>query len=380
MTTARPKPWETGTSTASTTSNSTGDSVVSLASTGTSTTAPELPEKPSSLTANPMTSLNGSNMLSRTSPYYGGYGNYGSNSMYGGGMYNSYGSYGSSMYGSLYGNGMYGNRYGRMGDMGGMNNGMMGQGIVGSFTQGTEATFQLIESMIGAVGGFTQMLESTYYATHNSFFTMMSMAEQFQHLKSAMGSLLGIYALSNWIKKALRAISGGKIKISVDEFKKKIDKNKNNKDHNKDRMSLKPLLFFLAAVVGLPYVMKKLVAQMAQQQRSILNGPEGRSQGAITGSGASQDGPVDAKKLEFARALYDFNPENEDMELKLKRGDLVAILNNADSWWKCRTRDGRMGFVPYNYLQVIKRTAKEVTGVADATVKADVEEFKKLKY
>jgi peroxin-13 len=39
-----------------------------------------------------------------------------------------------------------------------------------SFSQSTQATFQLIESIVGAFGGFAQMLESTYMATHSSFF------------------------------------------------------------------------------------------------------------------------------------------------------------------------------------------------------------------
>jgi hypothetical protein len=33
-----------------------------------------------------------------------------------------------------------------------------------------EATFQIIESIVGAFGGFAQMLESTFMATHSSFF------------------------------------------------------------------------------------------------------------------------------------------------------------------------------------------------------------------
>ena len=32
------------------------------------------------------------------------------------------------------------------------------------------ATFQIIESIVGAFGGFAQMLESTFMATHSSFF------------------------------------------------------------------------------------------------------------------------------------------------------------------------------------------------------------------
>lgn len=85
--------------------------------------------------------------------------------MYGGG----YGGYGS-MYGGMGGMGM-----GGMGGMGGMYGGMPGDpndpnSLTNSFGQSTQATFQLIESIVGAFGGFAQMLESTYMATHSSFF------------------------------------------------------------------------------------------------------------------------------------------------------------------------------------------------------------------
>ena len=81
---------------------------------------------------------------------------------------------------------MYGSGYGGYGGMGGMygggmyGGGMYGQGMPGdpnnpqsltqSFGQSTQATFQLIEGIVGAFGGFAQMLESTYMATHSSFF------------------------------------------------------------------------------------------------------------------------------------------------------------------------------------------------------------------
>jgi peroxin-13 len=89
-----------------------------------------------------------------------------------GGM--GYGGYGSSMYGGM---GGYGSMYG--GGMGGMYGGMPGQmpgdpndpnGLTHGFTQSTAATFQIIENIVGAFGGFAQMLESTYMATHSSFF------------------------------------------------------------------------------------------------------------------------------------------------------------------------------------------------------------------
>jgi peroxin-13 len=88
----------------------------------------------------------------------GGYG-----SMYGGG-YGGMGGMGG-MYGGM-GMGM-GGMYGGMGMPGDPNN---PQSLTQSFSQSTQATFQLIESIVGAFGGFAQMLESTYMATHSSFF------------------------------------------------------------------------------------------------------------------------------------------------------------------------------------------------------------------
>lgn len=79
---------------------------------------------------------------------------------------------------------MYGGGYGSMfGGIGGMPmfGGMGGPGMMGadpndpnsltnSFNQNTQATFQMIEGIVGAFGGLAQMLESTYMATHSSFF------------------------------------------------------------------------------------------------------------------------------------------------------------------------------------------------------------------
>lgn len=98
-----------------------------------------------------------------SSPYnrMGGYG-----SMYGGGM----GGMGG-MYGGMGGMGMgMGGMYGGMGMPGDPNN----MSLTQSFSQSTQTTFQLIEGIVGAFGGFAQMLESTYMATHSSFFGRLS--------------------------------------------------------------------------------------------------------------------------------------------------------------------------------------------------------------
>lgn len=71
------------------------------------------------------------------------------------------------MYGGM------GGMYGGMPGYGGMGMGPNGEdpnSLTNSFSQSTQATFQIIESIVGAFAGFSQMLESTYMATHSSFF------------------------------------------------------------------------------------------------------------------------------------------------------------------------------------------------------------------
>ncbi|ODV97387.1 hypothetical protein PACTADRAFT_49108, partial [Pachysolen tannophilus NRRL Y-2460] len=314
-----------------------------------SSTSPEIPTKPTSLSNSENLSSTSayspyglSNNYSSgygSSPYGGGYGGgYGSyGSRYGmGGGYGSlggFGGYGSSMYGGM-GTGGYGGLYG-----GGMYGGGAGAGMANnnSFSQSTEATFQLIESIIGAVGGFAQMLESTYMATHNSFFTMISVAEQFSHLKNALGSLLGIFALVNWLKKMLGKVNGDKnyLKITPGEFKKFQDKQNLLKDTkvSSNRISLKPLLVFIAAIFGFPYLLKKLIHQLSliqQQQQQQQQRQQGyRAQMDSSSTSSLPGSTIDPIKLEFARALYDFNPENKQIELELKKKDLVAILSKV---------------------------------------------------
>jgi len=101
---------------------------------------------------------------------------------YGGmGGYNGMASYGMGGYGGM-GGGYGGMGYGGMGGMGmGMapgfdpNNASLTQQLEAT----THSTFALIQSIVQTFGGFAQMLESTFMATHSSFFAMVGVADQF---------------------------------------------------------------------------------------------------------------------------------------------------------------------------------------------------------
>lgn len=312
------------------------------------------------------------------SSYGSGYGSsYGMGSSYGSGYGSGLGGYGS--YGGMGGmGGMYGSRYGGYGSYGGMGGyggyGGMGGGPMGQngLAGGTQATFQLIESIVGAVGGFAQMLESTYMATQSSFFAMVSVAEQFGNLKNTLGSLLGIYAIMRWARRLVAKLSGqpvtGANGITPAGFAKFEATGGAAGPGRGPRPSYKPLLFFLTAVFGLPYLLGRLIKALAAKQEGMYDEHGNLLPGAqmgMGGPGMEGGAEIDPSKLEFCRANFDFVPENPQLELELRKGDLVAVLaktdpmGNPSQWWRVRTRDGRSGYVPANYLEVIPRPAVE---------------------
>ncbi|AMD19600.1 HCL551Cp [Eremothecium sinecaudum] len=331
--------------------------------------APSLPAKPSNIKGD-------LDYREPTQPYHM------NAAPYGGSMFQSGGMYGGSMYGGGYGslyNGAYGSMYG--GGAGGMYGGGYGLGGYGnnangsSITESTQTTFHLIENMIAAVTSFAQMLEATYVATHNSFVTMVSVAEQFHNVREMLGSLFGIFAIIKFLKKILYKITGGKMGIPSNSQITQNGRNTGNKmldEFNEFRVgrdsfavtekrakpiSWKPLIVFMAAVFGFPWLLNKFIFKLQEMQRA----------GRIGGRNNQELEQLDFSKLQFARALYDFVPENPNVECALKKGDLMAIISKLDTagndsqWWKVRTKKGDLGYVPSNYLELIMRTKETAT-------------------
>lgn len=269
-------------------------------------------------------------------------------------------------YGGMgYGGGMYGNNMYQPGMPG-----MPGQeqSLTQAYQQNTQATFQMIESIVGAFGGFAQMLESTYMATQSSFFAMVSVAEQFGTLKQTLGSVLGIFTLMRWIRTAVAKITGRPPPASSKDLTPANFAAFNgvaapDGTPASAKPSRKPFIFFIVAVFGLPYLMSKLIralasSQEAEQQRQIANAP----------FGTEGQQPLDPSKLDFCRVLYDYTPQvqpgqqqQEGIDLSVTKGDLVAVLSKTDpmgqasDWWRCRARDGRMGYLPAPYLETIQK-------------------------
>lgn len=114
----------------------------------------------------------------------------------------------------------------------------------------------------------------------------------------------------------------------------------------------------MLVVLGIPYLTSKLVRSLTSSQsqphpqNGVVLGPDGTP--------LPDQQPFDPLKLEFCRALYTYDPIT-NRDLPVKKGDIVVVLSKNDTsgqpseWWHCRARDGRSGWVPGSFLEVIKR-------------------------
>lgn len=264
---------------------------------------------------------------------------------------------------------------------------------------GTAATFQMIQAIVGAFGGFAQMLESTFMATHSSFFAMIGVAEQFGHLRNYLGQVLSIFALVRWIKGMLYKLTGRTppTTISPAEFKAFEGGGGGGGGQGqppKPKLAKKPLFVFLLTVIGLPWLMNRLVrliterqaaeaARLAAQGGPVQFDPFGRPlppQPHVAGGPSVP--PLDPSQLLFMRAIHSYTPppESVDKELTFEKDEIIAILSTKEErdemgWWKGRKRDGKVGWVPGNWLGEIPGMNSKST-TPTSTTKKIVEEEK----
>ncbi|KAI0674123.1 Peroxin 13, N-terminal region-domain-containing protein [Trametes maxima] len=371
-----PKPWERGGATATPAAPSsipTTAPATQAPAAATSTSPPAVPTRPAAFSTAASTALPGTSTAlgsSYATPYssYSPYNRFGSsyspyggmNSMYGGMGYGGYGGYGS--YGM---NGMYGG-------MPGMGYGMPGPGgpfdpnnpsLTQTLESTTQHTFALLHSIVQTFSGVAQMLESTFMATHSSFFAMVGVIDQFGQLRNALGSVLGLFGLVRWMRDLLTGRRGqGSAGAMRGEFRDFVNGRpvQGPAGPPTPKASKKPLIIFLLAIFGVPYAMHKLIRILTERQQAQM----------AAGQVAGPLPPLDPSQLTFARALYPFEASSP-AELALKENEIVAIMGKLDpatgaevdprievegsEWWKGRTREGREGWFPKKWVQVLER-------------------------
>lgn len=239
---------------------------------------------------------------------------------------------------------------------------------------------------------------------------MVSVAEQFSSLRQTLGSVLGIFTLLRWSRTLVAKLTGrpppadatALTPAAFSAFTAALsgaappntttigpDGRPVHVPGAAPKPSKKPLIVFVLAVFGLPYLMGKLIGALSRaNDEAALRAQQGEL-ASLQGQQGQQQYPgqqpalraIDPANLDFCRVLFDFPPPgapttagDAELDLRVAKGDLVAVLDKAaggddgvdgqGAWWRCRARDGRMGYLPAVYLQTIQKRAG---GAAAAT-------------
>jgi peroxin-13 len=160
-------------------------------------------------------------------------------------------------------------------------------------------------------------------------------------LRDTLGSIFGIYALMRYVRVIVARLRGQPPPTEETEIARdSLPVTDPNKPPT-PRASKKPLVIFLLAVFGLPYLIGKLIRAMANYQTHSLS-PRN----------------FDPSSVQLYRVIFDFIPQNIRAEVPLRKGEIIAIVSRArGGWWRARLRDGREGYVPATYLESIVNPA-----------------------
>ena len=178
--------------------------------------------------------------------------------------------------------------------------------------------------------------------------------------------MLGIFTLMRWIRTLIAKLTGrpppadatALTPSAFARFEGRQQPSIDGAQGAAPKPSRKPLFFFILAAFGLPYIMSKIIRALA----SSAEEEERRRQLQF-----AQQQPIDPSKLEFCRVLYDYSPSAQgqavvqDVDMEVRKGDLVAVLSKSDplgnpsEWWRCRARDGRIGYLPATFLEVARK-------------------------
>lgn len=206
---------------------------------------------------------------------------------------------------------------------------------------------------------------------------MVSVAEQFGNLRDTLGQVLGIFAIIRWLRTALARLTGrpppaDAVHLTPSAFSAFLGDKSSRRPSSSPTStpSRKPFIIFMAIVVGLPYIMRKLIHSLASKRQLQQGVVPGKYPNGLPGQ-QQQPSQLDPSKLDFCRVLYDYTPAatpglattttTAGIDLTVKKGDLVAVLSRCDptgapsQWWRCRARDGSVGYLPGPYLETIQR-------------------------
>lgn len=266
-------------------------------------------------------------------PYGGGYSQYG-------------GGYGVSGYGTSYGGAGYGTSYGA--------SQQPPPAFVRQAEERSRTAFQSVESVVGAVASVSMMLESTYFAVHSCFRALLGVAHHFDTLRNQVWSVLNSIALLRrlrlfllWLLARLRL---RRASAAGDTWAELVSAQLQQHPAQGSPV-LWPVLTFFGVVFGVPWLLWKLMSQVAQPEDL----PEQQRAWNQQGEG-----------LLLARGLHSYQASRSD-ELSFVAGDELTVapqqLQPQLPGWILAGMNRQSGLVPANYVEILPgRTGSAAQG------------------
>ena len=223
----------------------------------------------------------------------------------------------------------------------------MGGGMFGSalssnnpnLPTGLQQSLSLLETVLITISSTTQLIESSYIAAKGIMQTFKEIGVQFQSLRQDFRN--GVLSAIYFLKKIL------------------LMKRDRKRLSDEERRSLRRLLIFVSLAAGVPLILKKLV-NSAEQPVSFSD--VGNMENIANGIDSNGNELLDPSNAQFIKVLYDYTPASKTTgELPIKKNEILAILSKKDAigndsqWWKVRNKQGKTGYIPSNYIEILER-------------------------
>lgn len=83
---------------------------------------------------------------------------------------------------------------------------------------------------------------------------------------------------------------------------------------------------------------------------------------------STRGAPQPPEEIEFVRALFDFQGNDEE-DLPFRKGDVLRVLEKPeDQWWNAANQEGRAGMIPVPYVEKYRPASPSSAGVGPPLV------------
>jgi len=209
---------------------------------------------------------------------------------------------------------------------------------------------QIVESF----SHFSRLLDANFDAVHGSFASVLRLMEVFGEFFFVIRS----FAVFKFFASTFARLSGTQGLLEDGRARKDVDVSDFIGGNNKRSQRTIPFLLLLVAIsVSTPILIVRLWNALKGRRT-----PD-KLEGAWKETADKSDIPANPEQTGpfrgLARAIFDFQGETP-RDLSFRKDETIRILDRPyEQWWLGETPDGRQGFFPSNFVELLKETTEQ---------------------